>query len=133
MRNDFCEKVLTIAFQAHDHICITGSVCSGKTSLTAYIRDRPVIHTDDLRRPTTGEEVFHLVRGMPRYCVEGIHAIEAAVLGLHFDLMVYLHSPFRPLSPSGHQAAIETYHQYLTWKERHPRVPTWVYITGGLD
>jgi predicted ATPase len=82
----------------HKRIAIVGGPGTGKTTLSANVRDRRVVHTDDyIDRPwaSVPDDVIRACDGLESFVVEGVQVARSLRRGLKVDAVIYLDTMHR--------------------------------------
>lgn len=80
----------------HKRIAIAGGPKHGKTTLTSYVKDRPVLHTDDYMKFAWSEIPMMLIRDANKYpsvIIEGVQVGRCLRKGMKVDAVVWLTEP----------------------------------------
>lgn len=105
-------------------IAIAGGPKSGKTALSGFVRDRPVIHTDDfipLGWSEASEATVQRCNAMPScYVVEGVAVPRALRKGLLVDCVVYLTFAHDRLTSKQTDMAKGCETVFQQWRDAHP-------------
>lgn len=108
-------------------LVIAGPPRTGKTTFTARVSDRPVIHTDDWM-DWPWREVPRLVAeacaGLDSFVVEGVRAPDALREGgLEVDAVLWLSRPKVPQTPAQRSMGLGVHTVLEQWAADHPEVP----------
>lgn len=84
----------------YQRIAIVGGPGVGKTTLSRWFTDRPVIGTDDYQKMDWEKIPSALIEGTggigPAFVVEGVQVARALRKGLAVDAVIHLETPHRP-------------------------------------
>lgn len=120
----FAASRLRDMLKAHARVAVVGAPKTGKTTLTAQVTDRPVIHADDLIPLGWSEASAELAQKCNAIagpmCVEGVSVPRALRKGLRVDAVLLLSQPFTPHTPG--QAAMAKGVRTV-WDEWHAANP----------
>jgi hypothetical protein len=89
-------KPLADILRTHRRIAIVGGPRTGKSTLAAQVRDRPVIATDDTKDHPWEDQpeiAKRRVEGHESFCLEGVQAARALRKGLEVDAIIVLTEP----------------------------------------
>lgn len=128
------ERVLRELLKRYDRIGITGAPKAGKSTLTARIRDRAVLHTDDWIDAGWAEAPLEVIKAAALQptllVVEGVIVPRAIRKGLPLDALLWLPKPLIALSTR--QAAMAQ-SQLTVLEGLSPRLPVFTPVdTGNL-
>lgn len=122
-------SILKVMLRAHERIAIIGGPRTGKTTLSHYVDDRPVVHADDLIKLGWSEASASLskmvndIRGP--VVVEGVAVPRALRKGMRVDAVLWLSKVHHPQS-SGQASmtkAVQTV--FDEWAADHRDVPVY--------
>jgi hypothetical protein len=117
----------TELLERYPRIAIAGAPGTGKSFVTHFVSDRPVIHTDDWMEEDWREVpalVAAACAGLPAFVVEGVRAPDAMrKAGLEVDAVLWLSKPKEPQTDAQRAMGVGVHTVLEQWAALHPEVP----------